>query len=169
MLLTTLAWSAGPSLPAPRTDAVAVVTADNVVRVMGGDSAASTASPMLAANATNWSVGHNIDTQRNDLGAVSTGSSVYLFGGTGNNEGSDEVLKYDYQFGDSQDLAKMNTIRYDLGYAADASGRAYALGGIGVFDDGEIWAEAERYDPASDSWSPIAPLPQATPRSVGHW
>jgi hypothetical protein len=160
-LLSAVAWSVGPALPAPRTDAVAVVTSDNAVRLLGGDSAAAKNAPVLAAGATSWSLGVNTDTPRNDLGAVSTGSSVYLFGGTGNNEGSDEVLNYDYRLADSQDLSKMNTIRYDLGFATDASGRAYALGGIGVFADGEIWADAERYDPTSDTWSSIASMPQA--------
>ena len=160
-LLTTFAWSAGPDLPAPRTDAVAVVTPDDTVRLLGGDAALPTAAPHLAANGTSWIAGQNIDTQRNDLGAVRSGSAVLLFGGTGNDEGSDEALSYDYRFGDSQDLAKMNTIRYDLGFAADASGRAYAIGGIGVFDDGEIWSQAERYDPVNGAWSAIASLPQA--------
>ncbi|GAH18093.1 unnamed protein product, partial [marine sediment metagenome] len=86
---------------------------------------------------------------------------MYLFGGTSNSEGSDEVLDYDYRFGDSQDLSKMNTVRYDLGYATDSSGRAYAFGGIGVLEDNEIWAGAERYDAASDTWTSIASMPQA--------
>lgn len=160
-LLTAVAWSAGPDLPEARTDAVAVVTSDGAVRLVGGDAASATAAPVLASGATNWSLGFNIDTQRNDLGAVSTGSSVYLFGGTGNDEGSDEVLDYEYRLGDSQDLAKMNTIRYDLGYAVDSAGLPYALGGIGVFADGEIWSGAERYSPSSDTWTAIAQLPVA--------
>ena len=160
-LLTTLVWSAGPDLSAPRTDAVAVVTSDNAVNLLGGDAAQPTATLRLTASGDAWTAGQNIDTQRNDLGAVSLGNSVYLFGGTGNSEGSDEVLDYDYRLGDSQDLAKMNTIRYDFGYAADAAGRVYAIGGIGVFADGDVWSQAERYDPASDTWTPIASLPQA--------
>ena len=160
-LLTTLAWSTGPDLSAPRTDAVALIAPDNAVYLLGGDAALPTATPLLSASGTGWTTGQNIDTQRNDLGAVRSGSSIFLFGGTGNNEGSDEVLSYDYRFGDSQDLDKMNRVRYDFGYAADAAGRAYAIGGIGVFEDGDIWAQAERYDPASGTWSPIASLPQA--------
>ncbi len=159
-LLTTIAWSSGPELPSPRTDAVALLTSDNVVRLVGGDAAAATASPVLTSGAADWSTGISIDTQRNDLGAFSTGSSVYLFGGTGNNEGSDEVLDFDYRFGDSQDLSKMNQVRYDHGFAG-ASGKVYAFGGIGVAEDGELWADSERYDPANDTWTAIAPMPQA--------
>ncbi|MCA9140059.1 MAG: tandem-95 repeat protein [Planctomycetales bacterium] len=159
-LLATIAWSSGPSLPSPRTDAVAVLTSDNAIRLVGGDSAAATDSPVLTSGASAWSLGIAIDTQRTDLGAVRSGGSVILFGGTGNNEGSSEALSYDYRLGDSQDLDQMNDIRFDHGFASDASGRAYAIGGIGVLADGEIWASVERYSPTSDSWTAIAPLPQ---------
>ena len=81
---------------------------DNAVHLVGGDSAASTTAPQLSATGTAWVPGVNIDTARNDLGAIRSGNSIYLYGGTGNNEGSDEVLSYDYRLGDSQDLAKMN-------------------------------------------------------------
>ncbi|MEZ6049882.1 MAG: kelch repeat-containing protein [Planctomycetaceae bacterium] len=160
-LLTSISWSAGPDLPAPRTDAVAIVAPNNAVYLLGGDATAATETPVLGASASSWSTGIGIDTQRHDLGAVRIGSSIYLFGGTGNTEGISEVLAYDYANGDSQDLAKMNQARYDFGYAIDASGRAYALGGIGVLGDGEIWADAERYTPSTDSWSSIAPMPEA--------
>ncbi|MCA9246979.1 MAG: tandem-95 repeat protein [Planctomycetales bacterium] len=158
--MLTISWSSGPDLPEPRTDAVAVVTSDSAVRLVGGNATAATDVPVLANGATAWTLGIGIDTQRNDLGAVSNGSTIYLFGGTGNNEGSDEVLNYDYRLGDSQDLAKMNTIRFDHGYAIE-SGQAYALGGIGVQADNEIWDSVERYSAASDSWTDVAALPQA--------
>lgn len=162
LLAVDISWSAGPDLPAPVTDAAALVAPDNAIYILGGDSAAPAAVARLSESGTSWeSAPHNIDTQRNDLGAIRSGNSIFLFGGTGNDEGSDEVLDYDYRFGDSQDLAKMDLVRYDHGFAADAAGRAYALGGIGVFGDGEIWQDAERYDPTSDSWTPIASLPQA--------
>ncbi|MEZ6062951.1 MAG: Ig-like domain-containing protein [Planctomycetaceae bacterium] len=160
-LLTTLSWSSAPALPAPRTDAVALQGSNGAIYLLGGNSAAATDTPVLGTTATSWSTGVAIDFQRIDLGAVRIGNSLYLFGGTGGNEGSDEVLNYDYLTGDSQDLAKMNLVRYDHGFATDAEGRAYALGGIGVFADGEIWSEAERYDPATDTWSSIASMPQA--------
>lgn len=160
-LLTSLVWSTGPALPAARTDAVAVVAPNNSVYLLGGDSTLATSVPTLAANATDWGTGQDIDTQRYDLGAVRAGNAIYIFGGTGNTEGSDESLFYDSHFGDSQNLAKMNTARYDFGFAVDSSRRAYAIGGIGVFDDGEIWSQAERYDPASGVWSSIASMPQA--------
>lgn len=159
-LLTVIDWMPGPDLPEARTDAAAVATS-STIRVLGGEATAATAAPKLVDSAAAWSRGANIDTQRNDLGAVQSATGgVILFGGTNGTEGSDEVLSYDYINGDSQDLAKMNLIRYDHGFASDRLGRAYALGGIGVLDDSEIWSDVERYDPASDSWSQIAPLPQ---------
>ncbi len=158
-LLATLSWSSGPALPAARTDAVAIVTPDKAVRLVGGAGTNPTEAPLLAAGSTSWTNGQRIDTVRNDLGAVRLGNSVILFGGTGGTEGSDEVLSYDYRAGDSQDLAKMSQVRYDFGFAADASGRAYAIGGIGVRADGEVWSQVERYDAASKTWKAVAPLP----------
>ncbi len=158
-LLATLSWSSGPTLPAARTDAVAVVAPDKSVRLLGGAAADSTAAPVLRPGATSWTSGFRIDTVRNDLGAVRLGSAVILYGGTGGTEGSDEVLSYDYRAGDSQDLAKMASIRYDFGFAADGSGRAYAIGGIGVRADGEVWSQVERYDPTTKTWKSVSPLP----------
>ncbi len=158
-LLSAIVWSDGPDLPQPRTDAVAVVAPNDTVYLLGGASTLATSTPTLSASGTAWSTGQNIDTPRSDLGAVRVGNSIYLFGGTGNTEGINEVLQYDYRLGDSQDLAKMSKIRYDFGYASDSQGRVYAIGGIGVRADGEIWSDAERFDPSTGTWSAIAPLP----------
>ncbi|MCA9152227.1 MAG: putative Ig domain-containing protein, partial [Planctomycetales bacterium] len=159
-LLTTLAWSAGPSLPEPRTDAAAIVTLDNAVRLLGGNAGAATDAPVLGSGATAWTLGFNTDTPRNDLGAVFTGSKILLYGGGVGTEGISEVLDYDLSQGDSQDLSKMNSIRYDHGYAVDNLGRAYAMGGVGVLGNGEIWDSVERYDVVNDAWSNVASLPQ---------
>ncbi len=160
-LLTAIVWASGPELPAPRTDAVALLAPSHSVYLFGGDSTVATATPQLTATGTSWTSGQDIDTARNDLGAVRLGNAIYLIGGTGNTEGSDEVLAYDYAGGDHQDVAKMNDVRYDFGYAADSAGRAYAIGGIGVRGDSEIRSQAERYSPGSDQWTSIAPLPTA--------
>ncbi len=162
VLLSGLVWSPGPDLPTARTDAVAVVAPDNAVIVLGGDAPNQTAVPRLAENAATWTSSPNINTQRNDLGAARSGNSIFIFGGTGGSEGIDEVASYDYALGDNQDVAKMADVRYDFGYAVDHLGRPYAIGGIGVFEDAEIWATAERYDPANDVWTSIASLPQGS-------
>ena len=168
VLLSALVWTPGPDLPTPRTDAVAVVAPDNAVIVLGGQlgpdapvAAQATDVPRLAENGTNWTLAHNINTTRNDLGAVRSGNDIFVIGGTNNAEGIDEVAWYDYANEDSQDVAKMAKVRYDFGYAVDGSGNAYAIGGIGVLEDAEIWSFAERYDSSADTWTDIAELPQA--------
>lgn len=161
-LLAAIVWDSGPDLPAPRTEAVAVVAPNSVVHLLGGDSSLPTTTPVLSPTAASWTTGKDIDFFRNDLGAVRVGSTIYLVGGTNGNEGSDEVLGYVYSItGDSEDAAPMNDVRYDHGYASDSSGRVYAIGGIGVLKDDEIWSSVERYSPSSDSWAPVASLPIA--------
>ena len=162
-LLTAIVWASGPQLPEARTDAVALVAPNNSVHLLGGDTAVATAAtmtPTLSATATGWTFGKDIDTTRNDLGAVIGSGGIYLVGGTNGTEGSDEVLSYVYSLtGDSEDVAQMNDVRYDHGYAADNFGRVYALGGIGVRQENEIWSQAERYTPSTDTWTSIASLP----------
>ena len=162
-LLTAIVWASGPRLPEARTDGVAILAPNNVVHLLGGDTAvaaASTTTPTLGATATDWTFGKDIDRTRNHLGAAQGSGGIYLVGGTDGDEGSDEVLNYAYSLlADSEDVSQMNNVRYDHAVAADESGRVYALGGIGVLEDEELWSHAERYTPSTDTWASISPLP----------
>jgi hypothetical protein len=53
----------------------------------------------------------------------------------------------------------MSVARSQLGYAPDRNGYAYAIGGLD--DSGSPLASAERYNPDTDTWAPIASLPTA--------
>jgi hypothetical protein len=53
----------------------------------------------------------------------------------------------------------MSVARSGFGYAPDAGGRAYAIGGLDA--NGQPLSSAETYNQDSDTWSPIASLPAA--------
>jgi len=156
----SLVWTAGPELPSPRAEAAALVGPGSTVLLMGGVSpSGAKVVPKLANEGSNWTTAHDLDITRFGLGAVSfSASGILAFGGgDGGNEPTEEALLYDYYLGDSQDAEKMSELREHFAFAVDGSGLVYAVGGLGV--DAEMHASAERYNPAQDVWSDIAPLP----------
>ncbi|HXG47595.1 MAG TPA: putative Ig domain-containing protein [Methylomirabilota bacterium] len=156
-----LVWSAGPQLPSPRTDCAAVLAPDNAVLLLGGASpAGSQIVPRLAANATAWTTAPEMEGSRIAPGAVRLGAwGILVFGGVQGGEATDEALRYDYYFGDSQDAEKLQTPRARFAFAADTAGRAYAIGGQNA--SGQTLASVERYDSGADQWTFVAPLPAA--------
>jgi len=146
---------------------VALLGPDNAIVVMGGVSpSGNEVVPKLPSGAAVWTVAPAIDITRIAPGAVRYSTQgVMIFGGRNGNEPTDEALLYDYYIGDSQDAEKMSVGRQKFAFAADGSGRAYAVGGLGESD--EFLSTAERYSPAVDSWSDIAPFPDARSGAAG--
>ncbi len=164
----SLLWYSGPDLPSPRAEAVAVLAPDNAVILLGGVSpSGATVVPKLSTGAAAWTTAQALDSTRMSPGVARFGADgILVFGGSKNlGAGTDEALLYDYWQGDSQDAAKMSTVRQQFGFAADANGNAYAIGGLG--EESELLASAERYDPVADSWVALPPLPSARQGAVG--
>lgn len=161
-VLSTVSWSVGPSLPEARSEAVALLAPDDAVIVLGGNVDGNLRSvPKLSNETENWVFAPELDLERVGPGAsVVTGNAILIYGGVDGNEGSDEVLEYDYSFGDSQDANKLDIGRSDFAYATDEAFRAYAIGGLEK--EGEVLLDSiERYDAIADLWSPVADLPSA--------
>lgn len=165
----TLVWSSGPDLPSPRAECAALLGPDNAVILLGGVSpSGDIVAPKLPSGAFGWTTAPDIDITRIAPGAVRHSTSgILIFGGKSGNEPTDEVLLYDYYLGDSQDAEKMSVGRHQLAYAVDGLGRAYAVGGLGDDESGEIFSDAERYTPSSDSWADIASFPDARYGAAG--
>src|SRR5207244_12192274 len=109
------------------------------------------------AGGSSWLSAPGADLTRGAAGAGITGGSIYLFGGKGG-EVLEEALQYDQNIGDSQDIAVLQTPRWQLASAGDGSG-VYAIGGLG--GSGQVLGSVERYRPSTGSWTHVAPLPQA--------
>ena len=161
-MLSTVAWSVGPALSAPRSDASALLAPDNAIIVLGGETSGDARQvPKLSSTATSWTSAHDLEIERVALGAARTGGNgILAFGGLDGNEATDEVLAYDYFFGDSQDVGKLAAERSDFGYASDEAFRAYAIGGLDK-ESIQVLDSVERYDAATELWSFVAALPEA--------
>jgi hypothetical protein len=164
-----LAWTSGPDLPSPRAACVALLAPDGAVILLGGTSpSGDTVVPKLADGASAWATAWNSDTRRHSPGAVRYASTgILLFGGNNGAEPTDEVLLYDYVGGDSQDAEKASVGRHQFAFAADGSGRCYAVGGLGNAESGDIFSSAERYTPSMDAWEDIADFPDARYGATG--
>jgi Fibronectin type III domain/Galactose oxidase, central domain len=163
----SLVWTSGPDLPSPRAACVAILAPDNAVILLGGASpSGNQVVPKLPTGAAGWTTAPEIDINRVFPGAVRYSTQgVLVIGGQNGNEPTDEVLLYDYYLGDSQDAEKMSVGRQQFAFASDGSGRAYVMGGIGV--SGDILFSAEQYNPMDNSWTDIAPLPEARYGAAG--
>ncbi len=177
-LLTALSWSAGVSLPTSLTAAAAYETGIGT-SVFGGFHGTQTPATVYnnVPGASNWTSAPALDRGRAGAGVGETGvagpivagsengykynSDIFVFGGINQTQASNSVANYDPSpGGESIAAPSMITARAFFGYATEpASGRLYAIGGLGTSN--QRLALAERYDPVADSWSAIAPLPQA--------
>ncbi len=178
LLLSGLSWTSGPALPSALGNMAALDTALGVLVVGGATNASGSTTPRSAHfldPATNsWSTTPNIDQGRNAGGIGATGnfgpigsdgyiyaSDIFLFGGANQGQVTATTFNYDlYNTEDSDAPPAMSVARYLFAYATDpACGDLYAMGGLSASH--QALASVERYDPATDSWSTMAALPQA--------
>lgn len=155
-MFAVLTWSPGINLPSPRAGAAAIETAAQAILVVGGG---TTTINQLSAGGAAWGTASAIDMARVSPGVGSTGAQFLVYGGTSGGGPLEEALIYDpYNLDNVQDAAVMHAPRTQFGFATD-TGHPYAIGGLG--NGNSVLAAVERYDAASDSWSIVAPLPQA--------
>ncbi|MEZ6101207.1 MAG: fibronectin type III domain-containing protein [Pirellulaceae bacterium] len=156
-VLSAVAWTAGPSLAAPQSEATAILAPGDAVLMIGGS---SNVVPKLTTAATAWTTSFPLDKALEGPGAVTTSAGrMFIFGGRDGTESTSEGWTYDYLVGDHQNISDMTVPRLDFGAAIDLSGHAYAIGGIDT--DGNIVLDSvEQYSPSADTWSDMEPLPE---------
>lgn len=98
---------------------------------------------------------------RQYFGHAAIGDKIYVVGGdTGGSGWLDTVLVYDTAADSWSNVAPMpGGARYAL-VAGAINGKLYAVGGT----DGSVLGRNECYDPGTNTWTTVAPLP--TPRAV---
>ena len=135
--------------------------------VVGGDGYADYYYPLSypeSLNVTNlyWNYLSPIYSLNLAPGAVATGGMIILYGGTDGINTTSAAIGYDPSGDPPLMLASMSVPRSYLGYARDASGKAYAIGGLDA--NNRPLSSAERFNldsgPAG-AWSAIASLPAA--------
>ncbi len=156
-----LTWFPGPPLDSPISGAATAVLSDGSNLLIGGDYNYFESFPIsLAATNSFWTYYSPLyDSVRIAPGAVVTGDGVLLYGGTDGTNSTSSVISFSLSGDTMPTPASMSVPRSYLGYAPDASGNAYAFGGLD--DTGQPLSSAESYNPDSDSWTPIASLPTA--------
>jgi hypothetical protein len=161
-----LTWFPGTALNEPRNGAATVFAPGGGILLFGGN-------PLRATNVLVYGSADvlPLPSTRIAPGAVALSSGFfYVYGGkqtSASNSVTSSVLSYYPVFpGPNPEndpifpVSPMSTRRYDLGYASDAAGHAYAIGGLG--NNNGVLASVERYDPVSDTWSNMASLPAGT-------
>ncbi len=154
---TPLAWIAGPSLSAPRSQAASVTLGDGSVLVLGGSSATAPTSVLkLAPGASAWTTPGTLDHVRVAPGAgvLSTGL-VAVYGGADRKVDKSSTL-YDPNANRTSSLPSMTTPRTQHAYAG-GFGLIYAIGGRD--DLGNVLSSVESF--GGGRWFAQASLPEA--------
>ena len=149
-----IAWSPGPAMDYWGSEAATVV----IPRLGNVVIAGTTAYPegLVATNIYWTPLEQPFYSVNIAPGAVAGGNGIIVYGGSDGSSSVNTVVNYSPSDGSST-LASMGVPRSYLGYAPDAKGNAYAIGGLD--DNGNPLASAERYNPGKNTWAAIASLP----------
>jgi kelch-like protein 17 (actinfilin)/kelch-like protein 20 len=122
--------------------------------------------PCVPASAlsASWQPRAPLSTPRYAPAGVSDGGFVYALGGAAGVIGTPAYTsgeRYNPATNAWSPIAPMSTRRYDFAAAVDTAGRIYAIAGCAVdgCPTGSFEQSVERYDPATDAWQAVAPLP----------
>ncbi|MFI5378675.1 MAG: MBG domain-containing protein [Tepidisphaerales bacterium] len=187
-LLSALAWSPGTSLPIGRADAAVLnISYGAGILLVGGTTASGsdTAALLLDPTTNTWVSAAAIDQGRAGGAIGETGTrgplidgtgdgtvfkytgDIFIYGGAEQGTPTRTAINYDpANVANQVSAPSMNAARFAFASATDpSSGALYAIGGMGSAN--RVLASAEVYSPSADSWSPVAPLPQALYGAAG--
>jgi serine/threonine protein kinase/N-acetylneuraminic acid mutarotase len=159
-------WTAGPQLPRPLHHLMAVTYKGEAVViggfVPGAELTSGQSDRVYVLRGGAWEQLPRLNHARAAAAAAVVGDSIVVVGGQANGKLVPQTEVFDGERW--RDVAELPTPREHLGAASD--GRyLYAIGGRNLSADKNSPA-LERYDPASDSWTTLEGMPQAT-GSVG--
>jgi non-specific serine/threonine protein kinase len=157
------AWQPGPSLP-EAVDHAMLVTYQNRVfliggfRSHGGESVASAQVLIFDNSFGHWVKGPPLHHPRAAGAAAVVGDKIVVVGGR---TGPSKQLVGQTEVYDGKAWHDGAGIPVPGDHLAAASDRSYlyAVGGR-KFDSGNNTAAVQRYEPATDRWTPLAPLPK---------
>ena len=153
-------WSVKASLPAPRFS-LAAATVNGIVYAMGGVSPGTWASSVEAYDPAtdSWTTVAQMMTPREGAGAATVNGRIYIVGGNvAGGIASGALEAYDPAASTwITGLAPMPTPRAHLAVVTDGV-FIYAIGGDTVGINGAV-PTVERYDPSTNNWSTLAPMP----------
>jgi N-acetylneuraminic acid mutarotase len=156
-------WAAVAPLPRAR-GALAVAPLDGRLHALGGSAVGGSVADhtIYDPTADQWTTAAPLPSPRNHLAAVVVGGALYAIGGRsdgGGNANSAALERYDPARDAWDGLTPMPTARSGHA-AAEIGGRLVVMGGeVNPGRPDGVFVEVELYDPASDRWTVIEPMP----------
>lgn len=158
--LPTGKWSAGAPMPLPR-GAGGIALVDSVIWYVGGideNRAITNTSFRYDIRTNRWSAGPSMPTPRDHLRVEAVGRTVYAI------SGRQDDLRFNLSTVEALDTdsliwktcANIPVARGGLG-SVQLDGKIYTFGGEMTWT---CLDQLERYDPATDSWEVLDPLPE---------
>jgi N-acetylneuraminic acid mutarotase len=151
-------WSQGAPMPTARGGGAAA-TIEGKIYVVGGRPPHGAVFSVYDPQADDWTVLPDLPTPRNHLAAVALGGRLFVIGGRFGagfqSEMTDALEIFDPLTGIWSSGTSMPTVRGGLNAVA-AEGCIHVFGGEG---SGGVFPQHEAYDPGSDSWFSLAPMP----------
>lgn len=157
-------WSTKASMPSPRFG-FGAAAANGKVYAIGGVSDAAVLNRVESYDpaTTTWTTGlAPMPTARSGHGVVAINDLIYAVGGSVAGDSPTGVLEVYHPATNtwSTGYAAMPTPRANL-MAAEAGGKLYVFGGHDGPNNSNPLSTAEVYDPATNVWTPLNPLPSA--------
>lgn len=142
----------------------AAVSHEGKIYVFGGFAGAFGTDRVLVYDPRNdvWTTAADMPTRRVMHAAALAGNGmIYVFGGQDTGAALSDVDELDPATGTWRKVASLPAPRTGLAAAADCKGTIYALGGHGpsTSQGGTTEGSLFEYDPGSDSWTSLAPMP----------
>src|ERR1700680_3764583 len=107
-----------------------------------------------------WSLGPPLPTARTEVAVATVGSRIYVIGGSGSGNVDQAVNEeYDTATQKWRERARIPQGMNHIG-AVGYAGKVYTFGGFDQLDQSPV-ADAYVYNPPTNRWSAIAPLPTA--------
>ncbi|MGD9892525.1 MAG: Kelch repeat-containing protein [Dehalococcoidia bacterium] len=158
----TATWTEKTPMPTARS-AGATGVIDGKIYVAGGRPPRGHDFAVYDASADTWTVLPNLPTQRNHLAAGAIDGLLYVvggrFGGGVGSEMTDIVEVYDPASGNWRRAASLPAARGGVNGIA-TRGCFYVFGGEGNDADPRgVFAELDVYDPRTDMWQNLEPIP----------
>jgi N-acetylneuraminic acid mutarotase len=150
-------------LPTPR-GALAAAALDGRIHAVGGTTESSVRDHDVYDPTTDtWSRAAPLRVPRNHLAAVAHQGLIFAFGGRDETSFTlDAAETYDPKRDSWTAIAPLPTGRSGIGAAVFEDTRIVVFGGEVGGAAGRTFGEAEAYDPATNTWEALAPMP--TPR-----
>jgi N-acetylneuraminic acid mutarotase len=153
------------SLPQAIQESAAAVANDKLYVAGGYDVDRNSSDAVFVFDGTTWTRGPALPLRVNHPGAASIGNDVYVAGGfTPSGAATGRVFVLASGSGAWREVAPMHTARGALALLS-LDGALYAIGGR---NGSQQIASLERYDPAADAWTDLAPMPSPRNHVAGY-